>query len=250
MKKTEKILNITLPIATVGIIVALCAAAASAVDSEYILPTVSDTLKGAVELLKDAKFYSAFFSTLLRSIVAFAVSYIFAFLAAYLSYKNGYARRALMPFITIVRTLPTIAVVLLLVIWTNSKVAPVIVTMLVVFPTLFDNLYAALCGIDEDLNEMCKVFGVGKKDRVFKVVVPQVLPEFISAAGAGIALNLKLMVAAEVLSQTANSMGYLLNTAKIYFEISTMIALVLFTVITGLIIESLFKFFSKKAAKV
>ena len=85
---------------------------------------------------------------------------------------------------------------------------------------------------------------------MFKVVVPQILPAFISAAGAGIALNLKLMVAAEVLSQTANSMGYLLNTAKIYFEISTMIALVLFTVITGLIIESLFKFFSKKAAKV
>ena len=89
-----------------------------------------------------------------------------------------------------------------------------------------------------------------KKDRLFKVVIPEIAPEFIRAAGAGLSLNIKLMVAAEVLSQTANSMGYLLNTAKIYFEISTMIALVLFTVAVGLIVESVFRFLSKKAAKV
>ncbi|MBR5388492.1 MAG: ABC transporter permease subunit [Clostridia bacterium] len=250
MKKTEKVLNFALPLITVGIIIALWAAAASAADNEYVLPTVSATFKKAFELFKSAKFYSAFFSTLIRCVVAFLLSYALAFAAAYFSYKSKYAERALSPFIAIVRTLPTIAVVLLLTVWVNSKVAPVIVTMLVVFPTLFDNLYSALCGIDKDIGEMCKVFGVKKKDRLFKVVIPEIAPEFIRAAGAGLSLNIKLMVAAEVLSQTANSMGYLLNTAKIYFEISTMIALVLFTVAVGLIVESVFRFLSKKAAKV
>ena len=218
-------------------------------DSEYILPSVGDTFIAAFRLLKSEEFYVAFFSTFLRSVLAFLISYVLAALTAALSYKFQNAERLLSPLITIIRALPTIAVVLLLIVWTNSKVAPVIVTMLVVYPTLYTGLLNALKGIDKDLNEMCKVFGVSKKNRVFKVVLPQIAPAFITSAGAALTLNLKLMVAAEVLSQTAKSMGYLLNTAKIYFEISTMIALVVFTVITGLIIEVVFGIWAKKAVK-
>lgn len=249
MKTRDNVLNFALPLITVAVIVLLWAAAALAVDSEYILPTVGETVTALFELFKSAEFYRAFFGTFLRSVIAFLISFVFAFIVALLSYKSDKAKRLLSPLIVIIRALPTIAIVLLLVVWTNSRVAPVIVTFLVVFPTLYNNLYAALCGIDKDLNEMCRVFGVSEKVRLKKVVFPQIAPEFISAAGAGLTLNLKLMVAAEVLSQTARSMGYLLNTSKIYFEIATMLALVLVTVITGLVIEWAFSFWAKKAVK-
>lgn len=249
MKKQDKLLNALLPFLTVAVIFGLWGLAAAKVDSEYVLPTVGDTFAALWELLKSAEFYRAYFGTLLRSVVAFAIAFSLAFIAAFVAYKCDKAKRALKPLIVIIRALPTIAVVLLLVLWTSSFVAPVIVTFLVVFPTLYNNLYAALCGIDKDLNEMCKVFGVSNKKRLTKVVFPQIAPEFITSAGAGLTLNLKLMVAAEVLAQTARSMGYLLNTSKIYFEISTMLALVLITVITGLIIEFLFSFWAKKAVK-
>ena len=249
MKKQDKLLNALLPFLTVAVIFGLWGLAAAKVDSEYVLPTVGDTFAALWELLKSAEFYRAYFGTLLRSVVAFTIAFFLAFIAAFVAYKCDKAKRALKPLIVIIRALPTIAVVLLLVLWTSSFVAPVIVTFLVVFPTLYNNLYAALCGIDKDLNEMCKVFGVSNKKRLTKVVFPQIAPEFITSAGAGLTLNLKLMVAAEVLAQTARSMGYLLNTSKIYFEISTMLALVLITVITGLIIEFLFSFWAKKAVK-
>ena len=248
MKTQDRVLNFVLPFVTVAVIVLLWAAAI-AVDSEYILPTVGETFTALFGLFKSAEFYRAFFGTLLRSVIAFILSFLFAFLFAFLSYKSDKAKRLLTPLIIVTRALPTIAIVLLLVVWTNSQVAPVIVTMLVVFPTLYNNLYAAMNGIDKELNEMCKVFEVSEKKRLKKVVFPQVAPEFISAAGAGLTLNLKLMVAAEVLSQTARSMGYLLNTSKVYFEISTMLALVLVTVVTGLIIELAFSFWAKKAVK-
>lgn len=249
MKTQEKILNYALPLITVAVIVILWAAAARAVDSEYILPTVGETFSALKELFLSADFYRAFLGTLIRSVIAFGISYALAFLTAFLSYKSERAKRALKPLIIVIRALPTIAVVLLLVVWTDSRVAPVIVTFLVVFPTLYTNLYAALSGIDNELNEMCKVFGVSNGKRLKKVVFPQIAPEFIAAAGAGLTLNLKLMVAAEVLSQTARSMGYLLNISKVYFEISTMLALVLVAVATGLIIELIFSFVEKRAVK-
>ena len=249
MKTRDKVLNIVLPIATITVIILLWSAAAIAVDSEYVLPTVKETFAALIGLFKSAEFYRAFFGTLLRSVIAFAISFLLAFVVSFLSYKSERARRALKPLIIIIRALPTIAVVLLLVLWTNSRVAPIIVTFLVVFPTLYNNLYAALGGIDKDLNEMCKVFGVKNSERLKKVVFPQIAPEFIMAAGSGLTLNLKLMVAAEVLSQTVPSMGDLLNKSKIYFEYPTMLALVFITVITGLIIEFLFGLWAKKAVK-
>ena len=57
------------------------------------------------------------------------------------------------------------------------------------------------------------------------------------------------MVAAEVIEQTANSLGYLLNTSKAYFEIASMIAVVVVSVAIGLIVESAFRFVSKKVGK-
>ena len=57
------------------------------------------------------------------------------------------------------------------------------------------------------------------------------------------------MVAAEVLSQTANSLGYLLNVNKVYFETAKMIALVVVAVLLGLICEFAFSRLAKIAEK-
>ncbi len=249
MKRYEKALNIVLPIITVGAIILIWVVAAASADNSFVLPTVGETFAAAFKLFARGEFYRAFFTTLLRSLIAFAISFALAFGAAWLSYKFKLAAKALQPLIVIIRVLPTVAVVLLLVLWSTSRVAAVIVTMLVIFPTLFENIFAALNGIDNELVEMCSVFNVDKKTTLSKVVLPMVAPEFIAAVGAGITLSLKLMVAAEVLAHTPRSMGYMLNTAKEYFEIPEMMALVLITVVAGLIIGLTFKFLSEKARK-
>ncbi len=243
------LLNLITPLISIGCALILWSIMAFIIDSEYILPSITQTLGALWNLLKYPPFYLAFFSTLLRSVIAFIISYVIATVLAYLSAKIDRARRLIKPIISIIRALPTIAVVLLLLFWTNSNVAPVIVTILVVLPTLYTNLTASFCGIDKEQLQMCALFNVPKKKVVKMVVLPQIAPDMWQACGAGLSLNLKLMVAAEVLSQTANSMGYLLNTSKVYFEIANMLALVLVSVLAGLIIEGVFSLLSKKAGK-
>ncbi|MBQ6921856.1 MAG: ABC transporter permease subunit [Clostridia bacterium] len=250
MNYKKAIIDVGIPVLSVVFIAVLWIAAASAVGSEYVLPTPSDTFAAMIKLFGERAFYVAFSGTLLRTLIAFSIAFLLAFITAYSSYKSVALKRFFAPVIAIIRALPTIAIVLLLLVWTNSRVAPMIVTLLVVYPTLHNNLYAALCGIDGELTEMCKVFGVPKGKRLKKVIFPQIAPEFITSFGAGFTLNLKLMVAAEVISQTARSMGYLLNTSKVYFEISTMIALVVVTVITGLIVEGIFTIVAKRVGGV
>ena len=247
VKRKDKILNFVCPAVTVAVILLLWTAAAIAADSDYILPSVGKTVAKAFSLLGSGEFYAALGGTLARVLIAFISSFAIAFALAFSSYKSETAKKFVAPFIRILRALPTVAVVLLLLFWTNSRVAPVVVTMLVVLPTLYTDLCGAFSGVDKDAVKMCRAFRVPEKRVFFKVVLPQITPNALYAAGAGLSLNLKLMVAAEVLAQTARSLGYLLNSAKVYFEIAEMLALVTFTVILGVITESVFSVFAKKA---
>lgn len=247
--KNGKYLSLICSLLTVAAILILWTLAAAAVDSEYVLPTVGETLSAAVKMFADKTFYVAMGGTLIRVAIAFLLSFSIALTIAFASYKSEVCGAVFAPLIKIMRALPTVAVVLLLLFWTNSRVAPVIVTMLVVIPTLFTDLSNAFNGIDRDLTEMCKAFSVPSRERFLEVEFPQVLPSLLNSAGAGLSLNLKLMVAAEVLAQTARSAGYLLNTAKVYFEISEMLALVAVIIVAGVIVEYVFAAFAKKAAE-
>jgi len=81
------------------------------------------------------------------------------------------------------------------------------------------------------------------------VELPQALPSVFTAIGSGISLNFKLMVAAEVLAQTAKSIGYMLNVSKAYFETAEMMALVVIAILFGVIVESVFNFIAKKTER-
>lgn len=237
MKKGNKILNIAVPVLTIACIFAIWAVAAAVTDEEIILPRPLSVLKEFFALFADGEFYLSYFVTLGRSAIAFAISFALAFAAAALSKRYALFGRAFNTVLPLVRALPTVAVVLLLVLWTTSRVAAVIVTMLVVLPTLYTNAENALSAVSRETAEMCRVYRVPKKTRFFKIYLPAVLPNAVSAAGAGLSLNLKLMVAAEVIAATARGLGTELNLDKINFETAHMLALVFAIVLTGIAVE-------------
>ena len=250
MKENQKkILDIALPLITLICIIVLWTVASISVNSKYVLPSVKETFIALIELTYKASFFIAFFLTLLRCFVAFLISFVLAFIFAILTEKFYVAKKIIMPIIGIMRALPTVAVVLLLLFWTNSEIAPIIVTMLVVLPTIFNGIVLSLKSIDKDVLEMCKVFKVSKKETYKKVIIPGIMPSLLITMGSGLSLNLKLMVAAEVLASTAKSLGGLFNYTNANLQTATMLALVVLTVLVGLLIEKVFSLISHKVGK-
>ena len=164
-----------------------------------------------------------------------------------LSKKVKYAKGLIKPLVAIMRALPTIAIVLLLLFWTTSNIAPIVVTTIVVAPTLYTHIESAFFTLDKNIAEAGRVDGADEKAVFCKIELPQILPSIYTGIGSGISLNFKLMVAAEVISQTAKSIGFILNTSKVYFEVAKMLALVCVVVILCIIIESIFNHLARKA---
>ena len=247
--KNTKFINLIPTVISIICLILVWSLASVAVDDEQILPSFFDTVKTFFSLFTYAEFYTSYFGTLLRSVISFLISFLLSLVLVWLFQKHKMIKKFVEPIMAIIRVLPTIAVVLLLVLWTNTFVAPIIVTILVVLPTTFINLSNAFNSVDSDAVKMAEFFSVSKRDILLKVQLPQIAPALYSSIGAGLSLNLKLMVAAEVLAFTASSIGNFIYLANLYDQTITMMALVLSVVISGLIIELIFSLFSKKAGE-
>lgn len=246
MKKNDKLLNLILPLITLTCIIIVWSVGAFVTDNEYILPSVWQTVKEFFALFSDQKFYISLFLTILRSVIAFLLSFIISAVLAYAANKSRILERLILPLISIIRALPTLAIILLLLFWTNNQVAPVVVTMLVVMPTVYTGLKNAFDGVDKTSIEAAMVDGADKRQLFFAIELPQIAPPLCSLVGGGLSLNLKLMVAAEVMGATVKSLGTMLNIANFNLEVAKMLALVLVVLIIGLVVEFSFNKLSKK----
>ena len=247
MKKYDKLLNFILPITTILCILIIWSVGAVIADSEYILPSVKDTAKEFFALFSNEKFYIALAFTTFRSIIAFLLSFSISSVLAFLSSKSKVAERLILPLIATIRALPTLAIILLLLFWTNNRVAPIVVTMLVVMPTSYTHVKSALDTVDKTSVEAGKVDGAGRYSIFFRIELPQIAPSIYSAVGSGLSLNFKLMVAAEVLSATIKSLGNLLNNASFNAQVAKMLGIVVVVIALGLIIEFIFNKLSQKS---
>ncbi len=244
--RISRTLNFFLPLISVACIIAIWAITAAAIGKEYILPSVQFAFKNMLQLFAQNNFYYALFGTVLRTLIAFLISYSFALVLAVFSVKCEIFSRLIEPIIGVIRALPTIAVILLLLVWTNSKVAPIIVTVLVILPTTYSHLKNSFESIDKFITEASRVDGANELRVLRHIELPLVAPTMLIEAGSGFSLNFKLMVAAEVLSATSRSLGNLMNLANITSETAQLLALVIVSVIIGLVIESLFNWLAKK----
>ena len=249
MKKVNKIINLILPLITVVCLLLLWDFASIKAGSEYILPSVEKTFLALKEILFTRKFLIAFYNTFLRSLVAFIISFALACVMAFLSNRYQKALRVINTIISIIRSLPTISIVLILLFWTNVQVAPVIVTMRVVLPTTYTHVKSALDGVDKGALEAGRVDGANKFNLFLRVEFPQIAPSVYSAIGAGISLNFKLMVAAEVLSATVKSLGNTLNVYNYNAQIAEMLAVVITAVVFGIVVEFIFNKISQKTGE-
>ena len=248
MKKLNGLFNLILPLITIGCLIVVWSIVAVAENNEYVVPTVSTTAQEFLKLFGEQKFYIYLGQTVLRSVIAFVLSFLISSVLAYSATKRLWAEKLILPFISITRALPTIAIAWLLLFWTNNQVAPVVITMLVVLPTSYTHVKSALESVNKNTIDAGKVDGAGWANIFFRIELPQIMPDIYNVIGSGLALNFKLMVAAEVLSSTLRSIGTLLNLSR-PFEVARTLALTAVVLILGLFVEFLFNKLSKKAGQ-
>ena len=238
MKKGISRLNkIFLTLGAFGVLLLIWQIAFFCVGNELLLPAPLECLKEVFSLLGQGRFWKGFLSTLLRALAAFFTSLIIGGCFAVVAYLFPPFRDFLAPIVAFFRALPTVAVILLILVFSTPSNAPVIVACLALAPMLYSSTLAAFLGVDEELIELCKVYRVPLKKRVLSLYLPTASPYLLRESAAGLSFSLKLVVSAEVLADTYESIGGMLQEAKIGLEIPSLFALTVCVVAVGFLVE-------------
>lgn len=207
------------------------------IGNEYLVSSPWDSLKAAVSLFGKSGFYGAFSATLLRAFLAFLISILAAAPLAAVAFAYPVFGRFLAPIVACLRALPTLAVLLLLLVFLGGNGAAVAVGVSALFPMLYTSFYHSLAGVDGKMKELCAVYEVPIKRQIEGLYLPQVLPKAVASSGAALSFALKLTVSAEILAVTFQSLGGLMQEAKLSAEIATLTALTLLVCLVGVLIE-------------
>ena len=232
-----------------AVIFAVWSIAYFGVGNALIVPSFLDCARAFFALLSAGAFYKSLFATLLRVVFAFVLSFVLAGVFALGAYLSVYFAKILAPILALLRCVPVLAVLLVFLLWVGADSAPVLVAVLTLLPIFYTAFYTALMGVDKELLEMSKVFCVPKKRQIKSLYLPALIRVSAREASAGFALGLKLVVSAEVLAQTAKSLGGRMQEAKIYLDIPLLFALVLVVSILGIAVEILGGWIDRKVER-
>lgn len=234
----------------IALLIAVWAIAAKIIDVDYVLPTVGETfgeLVSAVTGENKRRFWSALGGTMLRSTIGFGISLLLFFATFYLSTAFDGFRRAVEPLISALRSIPAVAVTLVLALSVGGYGTPLVLGVLVIYPIMYSSALARVATVPVELKEVCRLLGAGRIAAFKALWLPCLaggLPESLSSA---FSYNIKAVIGAEILAQTANSLGMLMNLAKQLYQTSMLIAFVLAAVIVAVTAEILLRGLLKAA---
>ncbi len=214
--------------------------ASLAVGNGLVVPSFTDTAKEIGRLFTEAAFWRAFGGTLWRSLEAFLLSFALGTGLALLAALSRPVRAFFSPIVSVLRTVPTMAVVLILLLWTSPKVAPVIIAVLVLFPVFYASVLSSLDEVKKEYGDLASSFRVSGVRQAFLMYLPLAAPPVLAQLGATFSLGLKIAVSGEVLSSTAKSLGSMMQQAQGFLETPRLIALTLLTVAVGFAFEGIF----------
>ena len=240
-KKVAKRLieNVAYPLAALGIVLAVWAICAKVKGKPLVMPMPSVVLARFFALGSEAGFWSSVGATLLRTLICFVNSFAIAILFAALGGLFKPVHRLISPIVSLLRSAPTVAVILILYAFMSSDEMAIAVGFLIAFPIMYSALYSAITSVDKDLLEMAKVYKIKPLEVVRSIYMPTIAPSLFDASKSTLSLTLKVVVAAEILACVSKSIGGKIQTANATFEVEYLFAWTLVAIVFGFVLEGI-----------
>lgn len=219
-----------------------------AVDSELLAPNPWDVIALTFALLGKGSTYLALLSTLLRSVIAFAASMAVALGLCLLVGVCPSIKPAVNKVVTIFRAVPTMSIILITLVLVSSTVVPAIVAFLVAFPVIY-SAFAREIYADNKLTDMCKVYGVSRRNKTRYVLLPQIRRAVVPQIKDTLPLCLKVVIAGEALSLPRIGLGQQMYVAKVNLNTASVLALTLLALAACFIIQGVVALCEKKTVR-
>ena len=215
----------------------------------FIYSSPSSILKTIIGLHNSHNLYQHIFTTVYETFISFSLATIIGVLIATILWWNKTLYKVLDPFLTVLNSLPKVALGPIIIIWMGANVKSIIfMALLVSLIITIINIYQGFISTDINKIKLLKSFRANKFQILTKVVFPSNYSNIISMLKINVSMSLIGVIMGELLV-SKKGIGYLIMYGSQIFNLSLVMSGIILLGIIATIMYYLVYYIEKLVVK-
>ena len=215
----------------------------------FVFSKPSKILNTLINLAIENNLFNHISTTLIEILIAFSLGILLGFIIAIILYQFPIINEIIDPFLTMINSLPKVALGPLIIIIAGANTKSIIIMALLINLIIsIITIYNGFISTDDKKIKLLKSFGANKYQILFKLVIPNSYKTIISSLKLNISMSLIGVIMGEFLV-SKSGIGYLIIYGTQVFNLSLVMAGILILVIISFILYKLITFIEKKLIK-
>ena len=187
--------------------------------------------------------------TVYETILSFLIASLVGIIVATILWSNNFISKVMDPYLTIINSLPKVALGPLIIIWVGASTNSIIAMALMISLILsIINIYNGFISTNENYIKVLKTFNASKTQIFFKVILPSNKLTIINAFKINISMSLIGVIMGELLV-SKRGLGYLIMYGSQVFNINLVVTSVFILGIVSYLIYYIICLIEKKLIK-
>ena len=205
----------------------------------FMFSSPSRIFNTIINLYKDNNLFIHIFTTFYEIIISFILGSIIGFIISCILYLNKTLNKILDPYLTILNSLPKVALGPLIIILFGANTKSIIIMALLISSIVsIMNMISMFNNTDESRIKIVKSMGANKYDILFRVVIPSNYYEFIDSSKITISLVFIGVIMGEYLV-SKKGIGYLINYGSQILNMNLVLSGIFLLIILTIFLYSL-----------
>ena len=216
------------------------------INNDVYIPRIQQVIEAIKIILNEQNFLKVIFSSFYRTMFSYLLALIFSMILGVLATVCPFFQYVMQPINSFGKTIPTMVLVVLSLVWFDKDKTPFVVGFAITFPILYEGIRNGLMQIDKKIIDMTKIYEVSLKDKIKKIYLPVMKFYFMSIFVSTFSLTFKTVIAGEVHGQPKFGIGSQIQLEKVNFNTSGIFAWIVIIVIISFVLEIINKLFKEK----
>ena len=212
----------------------------------FIFSSPKKVINTIVNLYSTKDLFSHIWVTTYETIFSFSIATILGTLIATILWWNKRIQKIIEPYLTILNSLPKVALGPIIIIWFGAGIKSIIfMALLISLIITIINVYEGFNSINQNKIKLMKTLGAKKYQIFFKLIFPNSLNTIINALKINVSMSLIGVIMGEFLV-SKKGIGYLILYGSQVFNLSLVISGIFILCIVAALMYYLVSFIEKK----
>ncbi len=217
--------------------------------NSFIFSSPSSILKTFIDLVESGGLLTHIFTTLTETIIAFILGIVLGLLIAVLLYSFKFLAKVLDPFLTLLNSLPKVALGPLIIIWIGAnKNSIIFMALLINLIINIITIYNGFIGTDQNKIKLLQSFKANKMQILIKLIIPGSINTIVSSLKLNISMSLIGVIMGEFLV-SKSGLGYLIMYGKQMFNLDLVMTSIIILIIISYLLYKIISIIEKKVIK-